>query len=117
MLCKNIEIGKRATGQHPADDTYELVGHHTWVHFSFVLIEHCDDASGATSKFTLYCLGLPRELSHHFDGYLIGEDWLKFLDGPFALLTDVFDAMWTIVDNLAWNLANVFRGVEKVQYT
>lgn len=116
MLCKNIEVGKRAavTGQHPAEDEYELVGHHMWVHFSFVLLEHCG-VGGAQSKFTLYCLGLPRELCHHFDGYLIGEEWLKFLNGPFALLTDVFDAMWTIMDNLAWNLADVFRSVEKVR--
>jgi hypothetical protein len=62
----------------------------------------------------LICFNAPQQLIDRFEGRLHDTEWRSVLKNPFDLWIVVIDKLFVWMDAQAWNLADVFRGIEKV---
>jgi hypothetical protein len=62
----------------------------------------------------LICFSPPPRLIGRFIRLLHNEEWRCVLKNPFDLWVVVVDEVFAQMDTQAWNLADVFRGIERV---
>jgi len=63
---------------------------------------------------TLICFNPPPQLIGRFRRLLHNREWRNILENPFDLWVVVIDELFALMDAQAWNLADVFRGIERV---
>ena len=64
---------------------------------------------------TLICFNAPPQLINRFKRLLDNTEWRNVLQSPFDLWIVVIDELFARMDIQAWNLADVFRGIERVR--
>jgi hypothetical protein len=69
---------------------------------------------GSEKNVTLICFNPPPQLIERFGRLWHNKEWRNVLDNPFDLWTVVIDELFMHMDLQAWNLADVFRGIERV---
>lgn len=63
---------------------------------------------------TLICFSPPSQLIDRFKRLLHNNEWRNVLENPFDLWVVVIDELFALMDAQTWNLADVFRGIERV---
>lgn len=82
----------------------------SWFNFAFVLIEEKDMNNG-NDRTTLLCFDAPPTLLKEFNDLKLAE---AQQNDAYFILTIILQELFRVMDNVAWTLADVFRGVEKV---
>lgn len=141
-LCKNIDIRTLRPDQESDNIASPAVAeivetHHenhvplsqdnwTWLRSAFFL--KCGpyprkasvvggDGSGEecySPCVTLICFGASSALRMRFEKLASRPDWKQCLGAPYALFVVVLDQIFLEMDDQAWRLAGVFRGIEHV---
>jgi hypothetical protein len=75
---------------------------------------HAVDKSSERKCVTLICFSPPSQLIDRFKRLLRNKEWRNVLENPFDLWIVVIDELFALMDAQAWNLADVFRGIERV---
>jgi hypothetical protein len=134
-LCKNIDVRYLPQKPHSSDPStvLEIVESHqanpdpfsqenwTWLRSAFFLKiggpENNPPNRGQTSKpcITLICFGASKSLQTRFEDLATSPNWTQCLDAPYNLLVVVLDELFLEMDEQAWRLAGVFRGIERVR--
>ncbi|EKG16482.1 Mg2+ transporter protein CorA-like/Zinc transport protein ZntB [Macrophomina phaseolina MS6] len=81
----------------------------SWFNFAFVLIEEKDMNNG-NDRTTLLCFDAPPTLLKEFNDLKLAE---AQQNDAYFILTIILQELFRVMDNVAWTLADVFRGVEK----
>jgi hypothetical protein len=63
----------------------------------------------------LICFGASNYLQERFGDLATSPNWNQCLDAPYNLLVVVLDELFLEMDEQAWRLAGVFRGIEHVR--
>lgn len=84
----------------------------TWITSDFFIhVRHGKD--GTNSCVTLLCFGAPQPLVDRFQRLLKHDKWEDAVREPYVLFDIIYDELYTVVDSLAWRLADVFRPMER----
>ncbi|OAQ67202.1 corA-like mg2+ transporter protein domain-containing protein [Pochonia chlamydosporia 170] len=138
-LCKNLDVGYPTQKPHSGYtstglEIIELHGDNqvrskqfkndnwTWLRSAFFLKSGGSEIrleNGPTSKpcTTLICFGAPKSLEKRFEDLATSPSWTQCVDAPYNLFVIVLDELFLEMDEQAWRLAGVFRGVETAAIT
>jgi hypothetical protein len=115
FLCKNVPVvdfkgvkyvGNRDNGLSQAD--------FTWVRSAYCLKTKPGIKTSRYSEATLIVFGGELELWKKFDVLASSTPCQDILEDPCCLLNIVFEALYSRIDKLAWNLATVYSQEEEV---
>jgi hypothetical protein len=91
---------------------------YAWVRSSFFLRvepQQSNTESMTQNTVILICFGSSFELQSRFRDLLNNINWSEAVKDPFTLLSIVIEDLSIRVDNIGWNLADVFRNEETVR--
>lgn len=74
---------------------------------------HVRTRSDKSRCVTLLCFGASQELAARFVRLKTSNSWREVLQDPFLLHVIIFDELYIMLDKIAWNLADVFRPMER----
>ena len=115
FLCKNVPVvdfkgvkyvGNRDNGLSQAD--------FTWVRSAYCLKTKPGIKTSRYSEATLIVFGGELELWKKFDVLASSTPCQDILEDPCCLLNIVFEALYSRIDKLAWDLATVYSQEEEV---
>jgi hypothetical protein len=72
------------------------------------------NSSSEKKCVTLICFNAPSQLIDRFQRLLHNVEWCNVLENPFDLWVVVIDELFAQMDAQAWNVGDVFRGIERV---
>lgn len=120
FLCRNlatqkfgnelrfVDLGQQPVGQGAAGKNW------MWILCDFVVhVEYASKNSSEPALVTLLCFGAPKGLVARFERLLNNAACVDVLDEPYLLFDIIYDELFQLIDTLAWDLADVFRPVEK----
>lgn len=130
-LCKNIDVREpyssnpstiqKIVESHPANPNPLSQENWTWLRSAFYLksggpennpVNHGQSPKPCT---TLICFGGSNSLQERFSGLGSSPNWNQCLDAPYNLFVVVLDELFLEMDDQAWRIAGVFRGIEHVR--
>ncbi|KAG0645260.1 hypothetical protein D0Z07_8842 [Hyphodiscus hymeniophilus] len=119
FLCKNIpvvEVGgvKRIVDQNTAGIERQLSqSDFSWVRSAYCLKTKWTDRSKNRQEVSLIVFGGGPSLWERFDEISSHTSWQAIVEDPYCLYNVIFECLYTQVDRLAWNLAQVYGQEEE----